>query len=167
MERPIGEELILELPKSLSADRLPAWTRSRPKHIPLRAQTANYLNCEKEYRNPSEFFGGYKHEFSLEIDMGSDQELLEIQTYPTGASRETKVGAPAGGMLASGLRPFFEKRPDMAVGDRLHFTRTAPDRYKMWIEKKTPQDKSSMQSSVGENIIRVQIGDQPEKPKEK
>ena len=65
----------------------------------------------KQYRY---FLPGYKSSFTLETDIGP------INTWVTSAPKGTPIGDPEGGtIIQGGLRAWFDKHNELAVGDKL------------------------------------------------
>ncbi len=69
------------------------------------------IRVSKEHRSS---FPGYKISFILETDIG------EIRTWVTSAPKGTHKGDPlAGAYLRAGLSKWYEKHPELKVGDKL------------------------------------------------
>lgn len=77
------------------------------------------------------FFPGYKVYFDLE----TEDEI--IKTRITSAPNGTPVGDPdAGAYIQGGLKPWYEKHPELKPGDKLHFeTLERGKRYKLSIKR--------------------------------
>ena len=154
--RPVGEELIIELPGPTKKGlRNPSWKKLRT--VPLYRNLATYVKCEEEPRNPAEWFGGYENEVEVEIGAGAGGPY-KIRTKPTGAISGTKKGDPAGNMLSATIKPFFANHPDLQPGDKIHFRRTAENGYTMWVDELEPVQAG--EETSGQKIEPVDAHDQ-------
>ena len=111
---PLWKPVLVELPVAKVPEGEPPYTGERVEihlsslHTPKRY---HLIPLPKKYRP---FFPGYKIDFILETDIGG------ITTRVTSRSGPAQVGDPnAGNYIQRGLRPWYDKHPELKSGDRL------------------------------------------------
>jgi hypothetical protein len=90
---------------------------------------------ERKYRlfrltaNTRRFFPGYKINFILETDIGN------ITSSVVSAMQGTQTGDPnAGAYISGGLKPWYDKHPEVTVGTKLRFECVEPyKKYKLTV----------------------------------